>query len=739
MPESRKPVASAFQRLLPAVAPALLLGLNIFIFGTFLVFNENRGEFLVPYTDALYRYYLPGLAITLMIGLLPFAISKRVGRHFNTIITLVGIMTYIHGNLLLWDTGILDGSQLDLSARWRSAVDAVLWITLAGLAIRHRHWLAVQGWKICIVLILFQIAGVISVYDSKIESPSTARFSFPNGLANFSRKTNVIQIILDGFQASIFEQILGENPELQDSFQGFTFFRDTTTPSDVTYLSVPATLTGKAFKNEQPISRYLETTLQGDNLYSFLAERGFDVDVATPLWWNPSRPFFASYFRIPTPYTNEQEALFSTALLLFDISLYRATPHFLKALVYRSGAWLFSGKLVADPAQQFEHFSHTAFITDLQDGMTVTSNRPRYKFIQLVTPHPPLVSTQDCGYTGAALEYSKEAFLQQSTCALKTVAVFLDQLKSSGVYDNSLLVIHGDHGGGVSFELALENGEKVKSADVLSRVWGNPIPLMLIKPLNATGNIQISDKQVQLLDVPVTIAEQLGFASTFPGRSMFEKDDGVGVERFYYHSVMHRNEAATRDSFDEMTTHKISGSVYELTSWKDLGSYTATVIDSTDSYLWGTKISFGKRGNSRPFQVSGWVLTTAERILWTEGNEASLAIRFPKTTNPVILRAVIKPMLAPGKLDRQRVIIYMGSEKVGSWNVSANKFQTMELVLPPGLFNRTEKTVIRFELPDAKSPKSLGVGKDTRDLAIAFYSIEFKQADDMQLQAGQGE
>lgn len=731
MPEDQVPVSGRFHDIVQVIAPALLLGLNILVFGTFFVFNQNQGEFLVPYADALYRYYVPAIVIVIAIGLLPLAMNKRANRNFNAVIILLGLMTYLHGNLLLWDTGILDGSQLDLSKTWRSIVDALLWVALAWLVFHHRHWLAIHGWKICIVLIIFQVIGVISVYDTEREPTPPDMFIFPDELAHFSSDTNVIHIILDGFQANIFDQLLAENPDLNDHFTGFTFFKDATTPSDVTYLSVPATLTGKTFKNEQTISEYHQETLHGDNLYSFLANQGFDIDVATPLWWNKARPFFSSYFRIPAPYSNEQDTLLSTALLVADVSLYRASPHFFKHVIYRSGSWLLSSKFVPDPAQQFEHFAHDRFLVDLQNRMSVTSTKPRYKFIHLVTPHAPFVTMPDCEFSGSALEYGKEAFLQQSRCILKTVAAFLDQLEAHGIYDNSIVIIHGDHGGGVPFELLLDNGERVTSSEALHRVWGNPLPLVLIKTPGARGGIEVSDKQVQLTDVPVTVARQLGISSNFPGNPMFG-DNRAGVDRFYFYSTMHRNEAAAKDSFDQMTSYKISGSVYELSSWQEFESFSAPVLDTADNYTWGTDIQFGRRGNSLPFQTSGWAMTSADMMVWTEGHAASLSIKFPPAENPVGMRANIKPLTTPGKLDSQRVEIYVGGKKAGTWSVTGNKFQDMVLTIPRNLLNQGRETEIRFELPDARSPESLGTGRDTRVLALAFFSIKFEQEQDSQ-------
>lgn len=727
MSESCEPDSASIRDIFLAIIPVLLLSLNILIFGTFTVFNENQGEFLFPFTDALYQYYLPAVVLLVAIGSFPLALSRRVNRNYNAIIILLGVLTYIHGNLLLWDTGILDGSQLDLSSTRRSMTDALLWLTLTWLAFRYRNWLAVQGWKICLLLMVFQLIGAISIYAGKNQSQTADMSVFPQELAEFSADLNVIHIVLDGFQANIFAQLLAEVPGLANDFEGFIFFSDATTVSDVTYLSVPASLTGIAFKNEQPISQYLESTLQGDNLYSFLDGHGFNIDVATPLWWNQPRPFFTSYFRIPRPYSNKRELLFSSTLLLVDISLYRAMPHFLKHVIYKSGAWLLSGSLVSDPAQQFEHFAHNAFIADLQNRMSVSSSKPRYKFIHLVTPHAPMVTMENCDFSGAILKYTEEAFSRQSLCTLKTIAAFLDKLKSYGIYDNSMLIIHGDHGGGVPFDMVLENGESVKSTDVLHRIWGNPVPMVLIKPPHSTGNIQISEKQVQLLDLPVTIASQLGFDSDYPGRSMLKQGAEIDIDRFYFHSTMHRNKAAAKDSFDEMTSYKITGSVYQLASWAEMGSYFAPVLDGAGSYLWNTTISFGKRGNSRFFQSDGWAITTAQRIVWTEGSEAILSIGFPETEGQVRLRAKLKPLLAPGKLDSQRVEIYVGGKQAGTWNISSDSFHNVELVIPGEFFNQAEMTEIKFILPDARSPESLGTGRDKRNLALAFYSIEFTQ------------
>ena len=727
MPKDHNSTSITFQKILCAITPSLLLGLNLLIFGTFVVFSENRGEFLISYTDALTAYYLPGLAFFTGLGLLSMNFGQRARQIFNSVVIFLGVISYIHGNLLLWDTGVLDGNQLDFTESWRSIVDVVLWVSLAWSIYRYRNWLITHGWKICATLILFQTIGLLSVWNENRGESAPNLATFPKQLEVFSTETNVIHIILDGFQTNIFEQLMAENPTIPDDFSGFTLFRDATTSSDVTYLSVPASLSGQVYKNQVTISEYHEQTLNGDNLYSFLASRNFEVDVATPLWWLESNTTHSSYYRIPSPYADMRETLLSTTLLLGDISLFRQVPHFLKPLIYGSGAWMLSGKLVSKPEQQFEHFAHSAFVTDLQNRMSVSSTKPKYKFIHVVSPHAPFVSSPDCKFTGAELEYTNEAFSQQSFCTLQTITAFLDQLKKMGVYDKSLLIIHGDHGGGVPFEMYEKNGSKTSSFDALHRVWGNPLPLVLIKPISASGPLKISNKQVQLPDIPVTVAQQLGFESDFPGESMFEENDGSEYERVYFHSKVHRNKAMSMDYFHEFTGYRITGSVYQVASWQKTASYEMPTTNDEGLYQWGTPISFGRNGNFRSLQNGGWIVTANKDVTWTEGPKSGLSIGFPETTGDIKMIAKIKPLLAPGKVDRQRAFIFVGEEKIGEWLVSINKFQFVEINIPHKLILPSGKTEISFSLPDAQPPNKLGIGTDKRVLALAFMSVQFEQ------------
>jgi len=708
-----------------AAPPALLLCLNLFVFGTSAVYRGNPGEFLLGYSQVSLFLMLPLLGLLLALLLPCRFMGRAAGEVYSALLTLLAVMTYIHGNLLRWDTGVLDGTALDVSSHARDLVDLGIWVALAWLAWETRSWLAAQGWKLCAALALFQLIG-LSTLPGRSSGFAPTELRPPERLALLSSESNVIHMVLDGFQGSVFEELIESEPALASGFSGFTFFRDALTSSDVTYLSVPASLHGRPFTNDRPISQYLEESFEGDNLYSFLAGQGFAVDVATPVHWNPNSEVFSSYYVIPTPYTENLAP--STALLLFNLSLFRQVPHFLKSAVYRDGTWMFFGALLIGPEQQFAHFAHSAFLRDLKEGLQPGTTGRVYKFIHLLTPHAPLVSTTDCTFAGAETSYSIENFSMQSRCTLLLLKEFLDQLRTLGVYDRSTIVIHGDHGGGVSFPMRDADGGLTTSSDSLRRVWGNPLPLVLVKPHAATGELQVSNRPVALTDIPATVAELVGSAQNpFPGQSMFSGDADAPRIRTFSTSTVHRNDAAAKDSFDIFSTFEISGSIYDLSSWSEEKLSQAPVLGEDDFYRWGTELSFGKQGSFKPFQKTGWAITRSGNITWTVGDEARLVLPLPVPAGPVRMRAMLKPLLVPGKLDRQRVTVIVNGRELASWRLTANQFQSVEQDIPAEYLSAGGETEFRFLLPDASAPASLGTSRDSRRLALAFMSLRFDE------------
>lgn len=707
--------------------PIVLLCLNLFIFGTLIVYFGNQGEFLVEDEQVLLVLLVPALAAMLLLVLLTYPFTRRKPLATSAVLFFLAFVTYVHGNLLRWDTGILDGAALQTDKIWPLVGDALLWIVLAWLVWHFRRWLAVHGWKICILLMVFQLFGAVDLKrNAKVGNRHLQEV--PTELYAFYKGPNVLHIVLDGFQGNVFEGLVDAHPGISEDLQGFVHFRDTLTPSAVTYLSVPATLSGTAFDNSVTITEYHDKTLGGDNLYSFLAENGHEIDVASPVWWNLQRDYFASYFSVPTPFANLPDTIRNTAWYLLDISLFRQLPYWFKPAIYRNGAWLFSSELAKHPEERFQHFAHKRFLADLTSNANTNREKPTYKLIHVITPHAPLVSNADCSYSGRELDIGLTQFADQSLCAVQTVQGLLDRLKLLGIYNDTLILIHGDHGGGVAFDMNAADGSTTNSMEVLPGLWGNPLPLLLVKAPGATGSLEVSDRPVSLIDLPATVADLLEKDHGFPGVSLFSPEPAT-QRRMYFNSTQHRNEAAEKGRFTDFISYAVDGSIFDAVAWSKLAHFQATAAELAGAYTWGTALTFGRSGTFKQYGDGGWTVTRGSEINWTQGKESGLLIPLPDSGRDVRMSFTVRPLLAAGKLDQQRVRIEANGQEVATLVLGENRFQTFTAVIPKDVLASGAPMSIRFHLPDATSPATLGNGEDERELALAFMAVQFDPVD----------
>jgi hypothetical protein len=109
---------------------------------------------------------------------------------------------------------------------------------------------------------------------------------------------------------------------------------------------------------------------------------------------------------------------------------------------------------------------------------------------------------------------------------------------------------------------------------------------------------------------------------------------------------------------------------------------------------------------------------------WTDGNEASFACTLPpkNALAPSTVRIATSGFVLAGHT--QRVLVSVnGSKAVEALYVPDQTTKVIEVPLPnsPG-----QKLLVTFSLPDAVTPKELGLNSDTRKIAISVRSIEFK-------------
>ncbi|TFG77019.1 MAG: hypothetical protein E4H23_09035 [Chrysiogenales bacterium] len=582
--------------ILPVIA---FFVLTLFVFGPGTIYLTNSVEFTNDYLDLL----LVGICLALVFALvlwLIFLAMRAVGLGFMekglALLFGVAFLIWFQGNFLLWKYGPLDGRYIDWSSmKLNGYIDGGIWIGLLMGAIIFSSFFIKIAKRICLILIFVQFVYAAVLFFKQPEPPSFQQYTVDTAdKFVFSKNKNLIMVILDAFQTDVFNEIIHENPGMSEALDGFTYYRNSLGGYPATELSVALMLTGKYYDNSIPFEQWKKNVYSADSIPSVLKSAGWQVDiypdVSYSLYYSDK---IASNFIKGVPLTDK---IFSIAQI-YDIAFFRCLPHFLKPRVYNDQAWLLKAYIHATLKKSRPGKIHSTRVTRsatkkklknrflfsrtsykrspvirffdqmLYESSTI-DNKGSFKFYHIMMPHIPLLLDKNLKFQ--KMEVTRQNYKTYATAAVKLMILFLEHLKEIGIYDDSLVVILGDHGAGhqgQAFELHAgmpmrENATVVTHA---SRV--SAMPLVLVKLNSAHGSLQVSDAPVSHGDVPATVFSDLGFSIKTPGLPMQTLDGAAERERRF---LIY----AGRDIFSyygDMTEYIVSGFGWFDESWRPSG------------------------------------------------------------------------------------------------------------------------------------------------------------------------
>lgn len=716
------------QKIFATVPSALLIVSIIFLFIPFTIYQGNIDEFAVPLTSILCYLLMPALIILFLLVCLGLALPENGHRRYISILFILAILIWIQGNIFVWKYGLMNGQTIDWTTGiWRGWIDAGLWALMLMVGFIFYKQLYKLSGIICTVLIFVQLAHLsfasfneTNVWNKRAsalshESPSKEIFEF-------SSKQNIIFIILDAFQSDIFQDILnGDSEFYYKALGGFTFFRDTLASFPTTYMSIPAILSGRTYKNRIPMPDFVNEVLNGDTIPNVLYLKGFDIDLVLNNGMYGTGHYSNKYF-LPVPYNvKENEYCQSNTALIMDLALFRLAPHFLKKYVSIDGVGLIRSLSGQSDYLKFRYFAHKAFFEDLISRMCVERDRPVYKFIHLCTTHAPFVVNDNCEYAGGPLLHTRRNIINQAKCSLDHVIEFLKKLKSKGIYESSLIIISADHGAGKKTRIKNMN-EKVLRGLVLSEqdfqeLVGSALPLLLIKPPGSLGPLRVSDAQATLSDIPDTVSSFVGLNKGFGGQSIYDIPAEENRERsFCYYKWRHEN--WQNDYFERLVEFKVNGSAFDARSWRKGNTYFPPDISDYET----KSIDFGK-AEAKRFLYSGWGENERSSddqytFNWALGDMASMYISIPKN-KPSVLEANIATYAST---KCQGIVIKVDGDIIGKWRLMVPWKLTKKRITIPANKNRTGVSILEFQFDNHLIPK----GKE-RPVAVLFESIKLRQ------------
>ena len=569
------------QRVALVVFPALLGPVVLFLVGPHTVYNGNQGEFNTSFPAIAFPRLIAAVGISWMLlmaaGCVTAMLSRRLTRIYAALLFGAGVLVWAQGNLLVGDYGLLTGEELDLGAQaWRAPYEILLWGGVLGAAAvfaRSVSNVAPLASALLVVsqMILLAASTIVSAGESEDTRDRRAWRVPPEKIYQLSRNRNVIHVVLDAFLSETFAQLLEKDRETFDrDLSGFVFFADHLGAFPTTRASMPAMLSGLAYRNERPFVEFQRMAIEERGIFPALARNGYQIHSVTFHHREQPPPSLPGgevvRYTIPTPYESYEGYVGFAAAQLIDVSLFRHVPHTLKAHVYNADLWLLQNRYTArEAARRARPSNHAAFLDEFTRRLTVAEDRPVFTYIHVAIPHPPLVMTADCSFLGQQ-DRSRTAYAAQARCGVALIQRLFDRLRELDAYDRSVIVLTSDHGWrapGPPHPL-----RDVRSpAGRLDSVAPAAMPLLAIKPSGSSGPLRISYAPTTITDIPATIVDLLGLPNDFPGESAFRIDERAARPRTFAHHPW--GDAGWKQPyFDVLRVFSVEGRVLDPNAWR---------------------------------------------------------------------------------------------------------------------------------------------------------------------------
>ena len=521
---------------LPSIAAlSAALSFTLLLFSPVLVYLDGAEAFMVDLRHIFFPMLGAAAAGTLICGgLLCLALVIHRSAYLVLSRLFLGLLIaftfqgfFLNGRDVILKADVDYGKQRNAVILDTAVFIAIVLLPLAVLVLSHfLHFrklrtAAGEGTVIAVSALLFLVhAGAVSVMSIRND---VSRY---NGIQNYylsyeptmslSEKGNVIVFLTDRLDSLWMDDMLERYPELCDEFSGFTFYQNNISTGTSTFPTVPQMLTNSQYSGGE-WADYLTDAWKGDTLPSLLKENGYDVYLLPDRITTLSSPaqVMGQCDNIRRYESDTKVKLFGKYgmyLTMLRLSAARMSPYCLKhSLTYWLGANFCRG-MIADPGRAEDFLPQQAFVDhDLgynaylrTHGLNADNDSPVFSFIHLNCAHTVFDDIAKLhGYEGENDVY------KTVRGDFEILSEYFRQMKELGIYDNSTIIVLGDH------------GRAPRELKYRSELDGAITSALLIKPAGADDVKLETDRyhELSLAYFPASILEYAGISRSGSGLS----------------------------------------------------------------------------------------------------------------------------------------------------------------------------------------------------------------------------
>ncbi|UTC77839.1 membrane protein insertase YidC [Treponema sp. OMZ 799] len=348
---------------------------------------------------------------------------------------------------------------------------------------------------------------------------------------------NIFILMLDRSMNFFIDPIFENNALVKKEYTGFTLFKNAIAFGGSTNLSAPSLFGGYEYTPDNINKRDKELLVDKHNealsvLPKLFSENGWNVSFTDPPWlnysWIPDLSVFDKYDMIaknidyPGKYSqtllknlhfyDSHEILHGIRRNMLFFSFFRVLPSEIRRVFYSTGnyanamlpqyikmAFIDSYSALQNVKEEIEFVENTNCINIIVNN--ITHEPPKQSDIKILEKEflIPLADKYCLN------EYTSEHFYA-NYLAHEECAKFFRFLKENDCYDNSRIIIVGDHG---RYSMKTKDMFFLKDFDGTGFRPEELIPLLMVKDFNLEGELRVNNAFMTLADIPFLTVKDL--------------------------------------------------------------------------------------------------------------------------------------------------------------------------------------------------------------------------------------
>ena len=465
----------------------------------------NRSLYPFSYGDFLCEVCWIALGVFL-VSFTILLISERIlGGVAHLCLLAFLIFEYFETGILGNMMPLMDGEITGFASSFGGRMEIVLAATLFIIFVCGYHWVRHYFHWISLAFFLLSALSLLDVKSNEefsIGHPDGTEYCTRPDILNsarFSAKRNVIVLVLDSTRGDMATDVVSMDSTLREKFTGFVNYNNNVGMGWRTKWGVPGMVTGQYKGNNMTDPEYALTVHGTNAFYRAYIKNGTEIYYSDELLqYGYASRNIAKTNTVSCSIANKSVFYRRTSeipyLDLREVIRVRMTPYFSLGKYY-----IMSETVSAIPMTQTVALESVAY-QQLKKSEVSDEVLNCLLWFHTIGTHVPM----DVDRNGKRLEAPMDNYaggVGKTHFVLKCVADLLDNFKSRGIYDKSMIVITADHGNHVAPTRFLGGDE----------ITGRSNAMLWIKPFGATNafeTTEIPTSHSKIRDMLVAAAER---------------------------------------------------------------------------------------------------------------------------------------------------------------------------------------------------------------------------------------